>query len=190
MPEQTPVSGTQTAPAVPMPNNGAGQVMPAQANLVVAEPVHQPVASVPATSTVPTGIPAGAPSPQPVPESEKKGFLQSLKDQWESHVAVNKAKSEKQQAGEQAGKVINEAVTSGEKLSTQERNEILQAEKIFQEGLASIRDLIAPSSMDVEFDKIKLSGMYAKSMFVFTYPRYLDTNWMSPLVNFDATMDV
>ncbi|MBI5412778.1 DUF87 domain-containing protein [Candidatus Peregrinibacteria bacterium] len=66
----------------------------------------------------------------------------------------------------------------------------MQAEKVFQEGLSSIRDLIAPSSMDIGYDGIKLSGMYAKSLLVFTYPRYLDTNWMSPLVNFDATMDI
>ncbi|MBP9717811.1 DUF87 domain-containing protein [Candidatus Gracilibacteria bacterium] len=66
----------------------------------------------------------------------------------------------------------------------------MQAEKIFQEGLASIRDLIAPSSMEIGYESIKISGMYAKTMLVFAYPRYLDTNWMSPLVNFDVTMDV
>ena len=97
---------------------------------------------------------------------------------------------EKQKAGEQAGKVIEQAVSGTEKISAQERQEILQAEKVFQEGLASIRDFIAPASMDIDYSEIKLSGVYAKSMFVFTYPRYLDTNWMSPLVNFDATMDV
>ncbi|KKU79543.1 MAG: Type IV secretory pathway VirB4 component-like protein [Candidatus Peregrinibacteria bacterium GW2011_GWA2_47_7] len=106
----------------------------------------------------------------------------------EAHVAANKAKSDKTKAGEQAGKAITETMAGGEKLTSQERQEILNAEKVFQEGLASIRDLIAPSSMDINYDGLKLSGMYAKSMFVFTYPRYLDTNWMSPLVNFDATM--
>lgn len=104
---------------------------------------------------------------------------------------VTQAESvEKQKAGEQAGKVIEQAVSGTEKISAQERQEIFQAEKVFQEGLASIRDFIAPASMDIDYSEIKLSGVYAKSMFVFTYPRYLDTNWMSPLVNFDATMDV
>lgn len=122
-------------------------------------------------------------------DKTKKGFLASLKEQWETHVAKNKAMAEKQKAGEQAGKSINQAMTDGA-ISQQERQEILQAEKIFQEGLSSVRDLISPSSMDISYDGIKLSGMFAKSIFVFTYPRYLDTNWLSPLVNFDATLDI
>lgn len=141
---------------------------------------------------IPTGLPqAGTQPPQKADEKPKakKGFLESLKEQWEAHVSKNKAQSQKQQAGEQAGKTIQQAVADG-KISPQERQEILQAEKVFQEGLASIRDLIAPSSMDIAYDGIRLSGMHVKSMFVFTYPRYLDTNWLSPLVNFDATMDI
>lgn len=126
----------------------------------------------------------------PVAPKKGFGFLESIKAQWEAHVSRNKEKAEKQKAGEAAGKVVQAAVQSGEKLSGVERTEILHAEKVFQEGLASIRDLIAPSSMDIEYSGIKLSGMYAKSIFVFTYPRYLETNWMSPIVNFDATMDI
>ncbi|PJC36974.1 conjugal transfer protein TraC [Candidatus Peregrinibacteria bacterium CG_4_9_14_0_2_um_filter_53_11] len=44
--------------------------------------------------------------------------------------------------------------------------------------------------MDIGYNQVKLSGMYAKTFVIFTYPRFLDTNWLSPLVNFDATMDV
>ena len=64
------------------------------------------------------------------------------------------------------------------------------AEKIYQEGLASIRDLIAPSSFDVQFDHIRVSGMYVRSFFVYAYPRFLEANWLSPVINFDATMEV
>ncbi len=138
-----------------------------------------------AAKTVQPATNAGPPAPP-----QKKGFLQSIKEQWAAHVSKNKANADKQKAGEVAGKVIEQTVAGSEKLTTQERQEILQAEKVFQEGLASIRDLIAPSSLDIAYDGIRLSGMHVKSLFVFTYPRYLDTNWMSPLVNFDATMDI
>ncbi len=70
------------------------------------------------------------------------------------------------------------------------RTQILQAEKLFQEGIASIRDLIAPSSFETAYDHIKIDGLYCQTFFVYTYPRYIDTNWLSPVVNFDVTMDV
>ncbi len=178
--QNTPVAGV-TAPPVATPPNPApaGPVVQAQ------QPYElPPVPNAPAQVAAP-GTPVAA-----KPKSHSMGFLDTLKEQWEAHVAANKAKSEKQKAGEQAGKVIDQAATGTEKLTNQDRQEILQAEKVFQEGLASIRDLIAPSSMDIAYDGIRLSGMHVKSLFVFTYPRYLETNWMSPLVNFDATMDI
>ncbi len=70
------------------------------------------------------------------------------------------------------------------------RTQILQAEKLFQEGIASIRDLIAPSSFETAYDHLKIDGLYCQSFFVYTYPRYIDTNWLSPVVNFDVTMDI
>ncbi|MCC7432360.1 DUF87 domain-containing protein [Candidatus Peregrinibacteria bacterium] len=66
----------------------------------------------------------------------------------------------------------------------------MEAEKIFQEGMATVRDLIAPSSVEINYDSIRVEGMYARTFIVYSYPRYLDTNWMSPIVNFDATMDI
>ncbi len=71
-----------------------------------------------------------------------------------------------------------------------ERKAILEVEKLFQEGIASIRDLISPSSFEVTYDHIKIDGMYAQTFFIYTYPRYIDTNWLSPIVNYDVTMDI
>jgi len=71
-----------------------------------------------------------------------------------------------------------------------ERLALLEAEKIFQEGMATVRDLIAPSSMEIRYDLLRIEGLYAKSFYVYSYPRYLDTNWLSPVVNFDVTIDI
>lgn len=68
--------------------------------------------------------------------------------------------------------------------------EILNIEKTFKHGIASIKDLISPSGMMVEYDHLRVSGMYAQSFFVFAYPRYLQVGWLSPLVNSDVTMDL
>jgi hypothetical protein len=75
-------------------------------------------------------------------------------------------------------------------LAAEERRGLMEAEKIFQEGMATVRDLIAPSSMEVSYDNIRVEGVYARTFIVYSYPRYLDTNWLSPIVNFDATMDL
>lgn len=77
-----------------------------------------------------------------------------------------------------------------EQIAAEERQKLMEAEKIFQEGMATVRDLIAPSSMEVNYDNIRVEGMYARTFVVYSYPRYLDTNWLSPIVNFDATMDL
>ncbi len=71
-----------------------------------------------------------------------------------------------------------------------ERSRLLEAEKIFKEGIASIRDLIAPSAFELSFDHIKIDGLFAQTFFVYTYPRYIESNWMTPVVNYDVTMDV
>ncbi len=117
--------------------------------------------------------------------------------------AINEAKPEfkqisaeaKKLAGEAAAKVSSTVSTVSAKVSpkvvnAEERKKLLEAEKIFQEGIASIRDLIAPSSFEIGYDHMKIDGLYSQTFFVYTYPRYIDTNWLSPVVNFDVTMDV
>lgn len=68
--------------------------------------------------------------------------------------------------------------------------EIKEAEKIYRQGLSTIKDLIAPSSMEIMFDKIRISGLLAKSFYVYAYPRYTEVNWLSPVINFDVSMDI
>lgn len=76
------------------------------------------------------------------------------------------------------------------KLQHQQHQRELEAKRIFREGVASVRDLIAPSAMDIEFDHIKMGNKFVRTIFVFTYPRYLYTNWLSPIINATYTLDV
>ncbi|MDP3993810.1 MAG: ATP-binding protein [Candidatus Doudnabacteria bacterium] len=68
--------------------------------------------------------------------------------------------------------------------------QLLEAERAFRKGISSLRDLIAPSAMKVESNYLQVSGKYARSFFVLTYPRYLSTNWLSPVINMDIPMDI
>lgn len=63
------------------------------------------------------------------------------------------------------------------------------AEKTFHEGMVTIKDIIAPAAIEINFDHIRLGKYFIKSFFVFTYPRYIYTDWLSPVINFDVTMN-
>lgn len=76
------------------------------------------------------------------------------------------------------------------KLTKNVRRRIIEAEKIYQSGTTSIKDLIAPSSVEITSSSMKLNGMFVKSFFVFNYPRFLEANWLNLIINFDATMDI
>jgi len=65
-----------------------------------------------------------------------------------------------------------------------------EAEKIFHEGMVTVRDMIAPAAMEVNFDHIRLGNFYLRSFFIFNYPRYLYTEWLSPVINLDITFNL
>ncbi len=87
---------------------------------------------------------------------------------------------------------IDEATAQGvkPKISEDERKQYIEAEKIYQEGLAAIKDLIAPASLEIEYDRLHIDGIYAQTFYVYAYPRYLDVNWLAPIINFDVSMDI
>ncbi len=60
----------------------------------------------------------------------------------------------------------------------------------FDKGVSSLRDILAPSAFKVKTKSIEIDGKFATTIFVTTYPRYLDTNWFASIVNFDIEFDV
>jgi len=106
---------------------------------------------------------------------EKRGFfdklLGSLKDYRNWKESLRKRKEEL-------------------KVQHEQKQRELEAERIFEEGIASVKDLIAPSALDIEFNHLKMCNKYIRTLFVFTYPGSIYTNWLSPVINFDFTMDI
>jgi conjugal transfer ATP-binding protein TraC len=51
-------------------------------------------------------------------------------------------------------------------------------------------DLLAPSAINLAANYIQVGDRFARTLFVITYPRYLNTNWFSPIINMDQPMDV
>lgn len=65
-----------------------------------------------------------------------------------------------------------------------------ESQRAFEKGLFSIRDIIAPVSMVIRSNYMELNSMYARTLFVLTYPQYIEVNWLSPVINFDASFDI
>ncbi|MDO8507006.1 MAG: ATP-binding protein [bacterium] len=66
----------------------------------------------------------------------------------------------------------------------------MQRQQSFQEGMSSIRDMIAPSSFELAFDHLKIGDTFTRTLFVYEYPRFLDSSWLSPVVNIDIMLDL
>jgi type IV secretory pathway VirB4 component len=51
-------------------------------------------------------------------------------------------------------------------------------------------DILAPSAINLSANYIQIGDKFARTLFVITYPRYLNTNWFSPIINMDQPMDI
>lgn len=67
---------------------------------------------------------------------------------------------------------------------------VLAAEPLPQPEALNVRDIIAPSYLGITQDHIKLGEKISKSFFIFSYPRYLNTGWLSPAINLNVPMDI
>ncbi len=68
--------------------------------------------------------------------------------------------------------------------------DLMQQEKSYQQGVTSVKDLIAPSALKIMSDYVVIGKKLAATYFIHTYPRYLQTNWFSPVINYDITFDI
>ncbi|MDD3191080.1 MAG: ATP-binding protein, partial [Candidatus Pacebacteria bacterium] len=75
-------------------------------------------------------------------------------------------------------------------VDAQEKKELLASEKLYQKGLATVKDIIAPAVFQITPNYVRINKKLATTLFVYAYPRYLQTSWFSPIINLDSTFDV
>ncbi|MDP2930430.1 MAG: DUF87 domain-containing protein [bacterium] len=63
-------------------------------------------------------------------------------------------------------------------------------EKIFEAETLNVKDFIAPSAIEIQQSFLKIGEKLAKSFFVFSYPRYLNSGWFEPIINLNAPLDI
>lgn len=69
----------------------------------------------------------------------------------------------------------------------QEQQEVAAA---FQKGITALRDFIAPSSLEFQSSYFQLGTRFARTYYVYGYPRQVYTGWLSGMVNLDEVMDM
>ena len=76
------------------------------------------------------------------------------------------------------------------KLPFSKKEEGALPEDIFKASVMKAVDVIAPASIEVAQNYIKIGERFAKTFFIFSYPSTLTSGWFSPIVNLNAPMDV
>jgi len=72
----------------------------------------------------------------------------------------------------------------------QRRQEQAEVNVAFQKGVTALRDFIAPSSIELKGNYFQIGTRFARTFYVFGYPRSLYTGWLSSLINIDEIIDL
>lgn len=68
---------------------------------------------------------------------------------------------------------------------SKDNNQTQGVAQVLGQGTVSIKDLIAPSFIEVDFNHLKVGDKYYRTLYVVGYPRYVSANWLYSLITFD-----
>ena len=62
--------------------------------------------------------------------------------------------------------------------------------KPYTAGEQDIKNVIAPAGIEISPNNIKIGKKFAKTIFLFTYPRYLSSGWFNNIINAPNLLDI
>ena len=68
--------------------------------------------------------------------------------------------------------------------------QVRAATQSYNQGLTSLLDVVAPPAIQITPSYLQVGSTFCQTLYVYTYPRFVQTNWLSPVINLDMTMDV
>lgn len=72
----------------------------------------------------------------------------------------------------------------------QRAREEQEVQAAFQKGITALRDFIAPSSLEFSSTHFQIGTRFARTYYIYGYPRQLYTGWTSSMVNLDEVIDM
>ncbi|MBI2337820.1 ATP-binding protein [Candidatus Daviesbacteria bacterium] len=52
----------------------------------------------------------------------------------------------------------------------------------------TLEDVLAPAEIEIDFSHLRVDGRYFRTYFVSNYPRFVEPNWLEPLISFDHSL--
>jgi conjugal transfer ATP-binding protein TraC len=84
-------------------------------------------------------------------------------------------------------RITTDPVAIAQAQQMREQSEVAAA---FQKGVTALRDFIAPSSLEFTSSYFRIGTRFARTYYVYGYPRQVYTGWLSGMVNLDEMMDM
>jgi type IV secretory pathway VirB4 component len=72
----------------------------------------------------------------------------------------------------------------------QRQAELASVESEFQKGITTLRDIVSPSSLEFNSSYFRLGTKFARTFYVYGYPRQIYTGWLSSIINMDEVIDL
>ncbi|MCR4283992.1 MAG: DUF87 domain-containing protein [Parcubacteria group bacterium] len=63
-------------------------------------------------------------------------------------------------------------------------------EQVYETGVMELQDIIAPSALEINSSNVRIGEKVARTFFVVSYPRFLASNWFSPIINLDKVFNI
>ncbi len=86
----------------------------------------------------------------------------------------------KEQKDPRVRRVQYESLTSEEK----------RVEDELRRGITTLKDFLAPAEVNITSHFIQIEDKFAATMFILAYPRYLNSGWLAPLINYNKEFNL
>lgn len=80
----------------------------------------------------------------------------------------------------------------GKKKGEGKSEEILPVlpQEIYANARLELQDILAPSAIKVADKSVQIGGQISRSYFIISYPRFLVSGWLGPIINMDSKFDL
>lgn len=86
--------------------------------------------------------------------------------------------------------MIKKKTDANDIAAEQRAREQAEVDQAFAKGITTLRDLIAPSSLEIHSSYFRLGTKYGRTLYIYGYPRQIYTGWLSSIINIDEVLDV
>ena len=84
-----------------------------------------------------------------------------------------------------------QSLFGGKKTSpSEDQSTVSPSVTLLSQGTSNVKDIIAPEAIEVDWSDIKINDTYYRTLFVAGYPRFVNANWLSPLINFPHSLSI